>query len=145
MGFRTDMRAAALALLNGYRSSSSDKVQVYPGRPMSIYPPTAFIEAINEPTIAYFNGPRTRTPVVEIILIQGIFDNEEAANLQDAFVDDFIDYVTTNKHQAGGGTIVTIDSVEDLPNYQPDWIPNAPFYYASRLTLGGLKREQGLI
>lgn len=145
MGFRTEIRAAAYALLTGYRTASSDTVQIYPGRPMSIYPPIAFIEAINEPSIAYFNGPRTRTPGVELLLIQGIFDNEEAANLQDAFVDGFIDYVTTNKAIAGNGTIVTIDSVEDLPNYQPDWIPNAPFYYASRLTLGGLKREQGLI
>lgn len=145
MGFRQEIRAATVALLEGYRTAASAKLQIYPGRPTSIYPPTAFIESINEATIDYFQGPRRRAPSVGIILIQADFDSKDAVTQQDELVDDFIDYVTTNKHAAGGATLVTLSAVVDLPNYQPDWIVDAPFYFASRLTLEGLKLEEGLI
>jgi hypothetical protein len=146
MGFRADIRAAAVTLMTGYNTANAGALrQIYPGRPMSIYPPTGFVDAINEGAIQYTAGPRRRTPAVGIILIQGVFDSEEAVTLQDVLVDGFIDYVTVNKHAAGPSTLVTISQVDDLPNFQPDWIENAPFYFASRLTLEGLIAEGGLI
>jgi hypothetical protein len=145
MGFRQEIRAATISLLEGYRADSGSKLQIYPGRPKSIYPPTAFPESINEASILYTAGPRNRNPSVDIIWIQAEFDSEEAVTLQDAAVDDFIDWVTANSGAAGPSTLVTLSAVVDLPNYQPDWIANAPFYFASRLTLDGLKSEGGLI
>lgn len=145
MGFRQEIRAAAVALLQGYKVDSGSNLQIYPGRPLSIFPPTAFPESINESSILYTAGPRNRNPSVDIIWIQANFDSEEAVNLQDAAVDDFMDWVTAHSDAAGVSTLVTLTAVLDLPNYQPDWIPNAPFYFASRLTLEGLKSEGGLI
>jgi len=146
MGFRADLRAAAVTLLEGYKTANPDALrQIYPGRPASIYPACAFVDAINDPTILYTAGPRQRAPTVDVILIQGEFDSKEAATNQDALVDGFLDYVTANKHAAGGSTLVTVASITDLPAYQPDWITDAPFYYATRLTLEGLIQEGGLI
>lgn len=145
MGFRQEIRAAAVALLEGYRADSDSNLQIYPGRPRSLFPPTAFPLSINEASILYTAGPRNRNPSVDIIWIQAEFDSKEAVTLQDAAVDDFIDWVTAHSDAAGPRSLVTLSSVLDLPNYQPDWIPNAPFYFASRLTLEGLKSEGGLI
>lgn len=146
MGFRADIRAAAVTLMTGYSTANSGALrQIYPGRPRSIYAPTGFVDTINESSILYTAGPRNRNPSVGIILIQSEFDSEEAVTAQDALVDGFIDYVTANPHAAGARTLVTIAEVQDLPNYQPDWIADAPFYFASRLTLEGLISEGGLI
>lgn len=148
MGFRTDIRAAAVALLEGYKTATTGlKLQIYPGRPASIYPPTAFVDAINEGNILYTAGPRQRSPEVQIILIQGVFDTEEATTQQDELVDGFIDFVTANKHQAGGATLVTVTQVEDLPAYIPDWLnlETPPIFYASRVTLTGFVAEGSLI
>jgi hypothetical protein len=146
MGFRADVRAAAVSLLEGYKTANPDALQqVYPGRPGSIYPPTAFVDAVNESAIVYTVGPIIRSPVAEIILIQGLFDSKDATEQQDALVDGFLAYVRDNLHEAGGATLVTISSIVDVPNYQPDWIENAPIYYASRLSLEGLMSSGSLI
>lgn len=146
MGFRADIRAAAVDLMTDYNAANAGALrQIYPGRPRSIYPPTGFVDAINENSILYTAGPRNRNPTVGIILIQAEFDSEDAVTQQDALVDGFIDWVTANPDAAGARTLVTIAAVQDLPNYQPDWITDAPFYFASRLTLEGLISEGGLI
>lgn len=144
MGARQAARTGAKALMTGYKTSASSKVQVYGGRPSSIYPPTLFIDAINDPAIITTRGPRLRTPAVDIIAIQGIFDSEEAADNQDALIDDFLDYVRVHFDIAGAGIVVTADRVEDLPAYVPDWIENAPVYYASRVTLTFTNAQGGL-
>jgi hypothetical protein len=146
MGFRTDVRAAAYALMEGYRAANPDTLrQTYPARPASIYPPTGFVDAINESSILYTQGPIQRQPVAEIIFIAAIFDSAEAADQQDALVDGFMAYVRANYSQAGAGTLVTIASVVDIPNYQPDWIENPPIFYATRLALEGLMISGSLI
>ena len=139
MGFRADVRAAAVSLLEGYKAASGIRLQVYPGRPATISPPTGFVDAVNEASITYTQGPIIRSPIADIILIQGLFDSKDATEQQDALVDGFMAYVRANYSQAGAGSLVTISSVSDIPNFTPDWILDAPIYYATRLTLEGLK------
>lgn len=146
MGFRADQRAAAVTLMEAYSAANSRALkQVYPGRPGSLYPPCGFVDTVNDSSITYTAGPRQRNTSVDIILIQSEFDSKESVTNQDSLVDGFLDYITANFHAAGADTLLTVTSIVDLPAYQPDWIPNAPFYFASRLTLEGLKLEGGLV
>ena len=147
MGFRADMRAAAVTLLNGYKAANDGALaQVYPARPGSIYPPCAFVDLINETGTSYGAGPTQIVPSLEIILIQGLFDSKDAVEQQDELVDGFRSYVRANIHASGASTLVAQSfSASDIPNYQPDWIPDAPIYYATRVTLEGLKLEGGTI
>ena len=146
MGFRADVRAAAKDLLDSYKAAHPGTLrQVYPGRPASINPPTGFVDAINESSILYTQGPIQRSPVAEIVLIQGLFDSKDAVEQQDELVDGFIAHVRANLHQAGGATLVTIASVVDVPNFQPDWIADAPIYYATRVSLEGLMISGSLV
>lgn len=146
MGFRADQRAAAVTLMEAYSAANNRALkQVYPARPRTIYAPCGFVDSVDDSSITYTAGPRQRNTSVDIILIQGEFDSAEAVTNQDSLVDGFLDYVTANFHAAGADTLLTVSSVVDLPAYQPDWIPDAPFYFASRLTLEGLKLEGGLV
>jgi hypothetical protein len=141
MGFQSDIRAASVSLLTDYAASTTPalKLQVYPARPRSIAPPTAFVDSIREHID--FNGPTllARSPVVEMLVIHGIFDSAEAADQKDAFVDGFIEWCRTRYHQASANTLVGLSDTEDLPNYVPEWMPpeRQLVYYATRLTLEG--------
>ncbi len=140
MGFQADMRAAAVELLTDYASSDGIRLQVYPARPRSINPPTAFVDAIRE-SIEYVGIVlRQRRPVAEVIVVHGIYDSMEAADQKDAFVDGFLDWVTAEYHAAGANTTVAVSETEDLPNYVPEWMPpeRQLVYYATRITLEGL-------
>jgi hypothetical protein len=140
MGFQADVRAAAVELLTDYAANAYVRLQVYPARPRSIAPPTAFVDGIRE-SIEYVGMTlRQRRPVADVIVIHGIFDSKEAADQKDAFVDGFLDWVTTNYHAAGSNTLVAVTETEDLPNYVPEWMPPAAqlVYYATRLTMEGL-------
>jgi hypothetical protein len=139
IAFRTEMRAAVVTLLEGYAQAASVKLQVYPGRPRSVAPPTAFIDLITE-TYAYSNVTwRMRVCQVEVILLHGLFDSKEAVDQADAFSDAFLDYATDALHQAGGNTTLAIVEMTDDPTYVPDWQPPAEqrTYYATRITVEG--------
>lgn len=129
-----------MTLLTDYAASAALKMQVYPGRPRTISPPTGFVDTIRE-RITY-TGPtlRQRVPTVELVVIHGIFDSKDAADQKDAFVDGFLDWVNTRYHQAGPNTLIGATETEDDPNYVPDWLPpeQQRVYYATRLTLEGL-------
>jgi len=100
MGLQADLRAASVELLADYAANAGVKLQVYPARPRSIAPPTAFVDAIRE-SIEHI-GPtlRHRRPIAEMVVIHGIFDSKEAADPKDAFVDGFLDWAVTRYHQA---------------------------------------------
>lgn len=140
MGLQADMRAASVDLLTDYAASASVKLQVYPGRPRTIYPPTAFVDAIRE-SLDHETALTKRAPVVEMIVIHGIFDSKDAADQKDAFVDGLIEWVETRFHAAGGDAMVAISDTEDLPNYVPEWMPpeRQLVYYASRISLEGYR------
>lgn len=140
MGLQADTRAAAVALLTDYAADAGTRLQVYPGRPRSLFPPTAFVDVIRE-HIEYIGMTlRQRTPVAEVIVIHGIYDSKDATEQKDAFVDGFLDWVTARYHATGANTLVGVTDTEDLPAYVPDWMPpeEQKVYYATRVTLEGL-------
>jgi hypothetical protein len=138
--FQTLMRAAAVAFLTDYAASTMPpiKLQVYPARPRSLFPPTGFVDSLSE-RIEY-TALNQRQPTADVIVVHGLFDSKEAATQRDAFVDGFIDWSLDRIHQAHGNTTVAVTDVDDLPSYVPDWMPPAEqkTYYATRITLEGL-------
>lgn len=143
MGFQTDVRAAAMTTLDAYASAASVKLATYAGRPRSIQPPHAFVDAMRE-TIAYL-GPisKQRTVQADVVVIHGSFDSADSAAQKDAFVDGYVDYVTNNVHAAGANTTLGVVSTEDDPTFVPDWLPldQQRVYYATRITLEGFAGE----
>lgn len=138
-GLQAAVRAAAVELLADYAASAGIGLQVYPGRPRSLFPPTAFVDRIVE-TIEYPGVMlQQRTPRCEMVVIHGLFDSKDATEQKDAFVDGLLEWVTANYHAAGANTLVAVVSVEDEPAYVNDWMPPAEqrTYYATRLTLEG--------
>lgn len=140
MGLQADLRAAAATLLSDYAASAGIRLQVYPARPRSVNPPTAFVDGIRE-SIAYI-GPtlRQRQPVADVIVVHGVYDSKEAADQKDAFIDGFLDWVNTRYHAVGAATLVAVTDTADDPNYVPEWLPPEQrlVYYATRITVEGL-------
>jgi len=138
MGFQADVRAAAVSLLTDYATTESVQLQVYPARPRSIYPPTAFVDAISE-SVAYPTSLRQRRPQVTVIVVHALYDGLEAATQKDEFVDGFLDYVDARYHEAGANTMFAAVSTSDIPDWVPDWFPpdQRKTYYATEITLEG--------
>jgi hypothetical protein len=138
MGVQAEFRAAAVAFLTDYAADASVKLQVYPARPASLYPPTGFVDAISE-TLDHSTLLTRRSPSVSVIVVHGVFDSKDAADQKDAFVDGIVEWSETRYHQAGANALVAISDTEDLPNYVPDWLPpdKQLQYYATRLNLEG--------
>jgi len=143
IAFQAAMRSAAIALLDDYKAATSMKLQIYPGRPSSLNPPTAFVDRITEQLVWLNAGWPQRTIRVEILVVFGLFDSASAVAQKDAFADGFIYWVADNLDAAGPNTLVSIPSVDDEPAWTPDWRPANvtngpnPTYYATRLTLEG--------
>lgn len=140
---QASFRAAAVTLLETYATAASVKLQVYRARPASIYPPTAFVDAMGEAIV--FTGPtlRQRTPTVEVVVVHGLFDSGDTVDQRDAFVDGFTDYMAGQYHAAGANTLIGAVGFTDDPAYVPDWLPleKQRTYYATRLTLEGFATE----
>ncbi len=138
--FQTLMRKAAVDLLTEYASGANLKLQVYPGRPASLYLPSAFPDAISEETV--FTGPtqRQRTVTVNLIVLWGLFDSKEAVDQRDAFCDGFADYVTDHRDKADPHSVLAGVSFQDVPNFAPDWLlplEQQRLYYATRIAVEG--------
>ena len=105
---------------------------------MSIAPPCAFIQAINEGSIDYSASHVFRTPDVVIRIVRGTFAKADVADANDDLVDGFIAYVRDNLHAAGANTLSVITSVEDDDGWVPEWFPpeRAQPYYSTLVTLG---------
>lgn len=139
---RAAVRAAALNLLDGYKATlpASKLAQTFQARPASITPPSAFVDAINEPDITWTNAGMTRTPQVLIRFVRGSFSSGDVAEANDDLVDGFILYVRDNFHAAGANTISVITAAEDDDGWIPEWIeppPGVPAraYYSTIVTL----------
>jgi hypothetical protein len=133
------VRAASVQLLRDYAADAAVKLQVYPGRPATLYAPSAFVDRITE-VIAYV-GPdlMQRTPQAHVVVLHGLFDTAEAAAQKDAFVDGFIAWLAVRPHSAGANTLLAVVATEDIPGYTPDWVPpeRQTTYYATDITLEG--------
>lgn len=144
MSFAAATRAAAVSMLEAYKASVDIKLQIYPGRPASIYPPTAFVDRMDE-SIEYRGVVLfQRTPEVDVLVLHGEFDSLEAVTQRDAFVDGFLTWVANNVHAAGANTTIGLVAVADEPTYVPDWLPQERqrIYYGTRLTLRGYAEAQ---
>ena len=139
LSFQTALRAAAVDLLRDFRDATGTKLQVYPGRPRSIHPPTAFVDRMSESLTLFGPTDQQRRPQAEIVVIHGLFDTADTAEQKDRFVDDFIEWVLSRYHAASDNTLVAVTETADDPNFVPDWLPpeEQRTYYATRITLEG--------
>jgi hypothetical protein len=136
--FQTAMRAAAVQLLTDFKADTGLTLQIYRGRPKSIYPPCAFIDIIDEDIDASMNNLNHREVTVTVFVVHGLFDSGDTVDQRDAFVDGYIEWATDHKDQAGGQTLIAVGPTNDIPSYVPEWIQdNQRAYYASQITLRG--------
>ena len=137
---RAAARAAALALLDGYKAANTGSlVQTFQARPATINPPAAFVDSIDE-AIAYTNAGQQRATEVNVRLVRGTFSSGDVAEANDALVDGFVEYVLENKHAAGANTLILVTAVEDDDGWIPEWIAPGPgnelrAYYSTIVTL----------
>jgi hypothetical protein len=136
--FETAMRAAAVQMLQDFAQDASLKLQIYPGRPLTVNAPTAFVESMGE-DITWSPGLRQRNVRILIRIVWGLFDSAEAVRQRDYFIDNFVDWTSDNPHAAGGSTVLEPRSIEDDPNFVADWMPpeRQKSLFASTLTLEG--------
>lgn len=141
---RSSARAAAVKLLTDYAATlPAWKLQVYPGRPLSLFPPSAFVDRITESDESFTVRLNQRDVRVEVLVVHGLFDSAEAVAHADDFADEFLDWVTDRYHSAGANTLIRVSSIDDEPGWQPDWRPANreagpdKVYYATRITLEG--------
>lgn len=132
-------RAAATQFLTDYAGFAGIKLQMYPGRPRTLYPPTGFVDLITEQFTAFTEHYFQRVPSVQVIVVHGLFDSMDAVNQKDAFVDGFVQWAYENPHAAGPNTLISVSETADIPDYVPEWVPPAEqkTYYATRITLEG--------
>src|SRR5689334_19620537 len=132
-------RAGAVQLLRDYAAEANIRLQVYPARPRSINPPTAFVDVMRETLTDTTGRNRERRPVVEVLCVWGTFDSADTASQRDDFVDGFLDWVADNPYAFGANTLQEAVTVEDDPVFIPDWVApeNQKAYYATRISLEG--------
>jgi hypothetical protein len=141
MGLQAAMRAAAVTLLLDYGASAGIRAwSVTPTRPTEIRPPHAFVDTIGE-TLDHTTARTDFRFSAEVVVIHGISNPSgytDAAIQRDAFMDGFIEWAEARYHAAGANTMLGISSVDDLPNWQPDWSDTETrTFYATRILLEG--------
>lgn len=142
------MRTAALALLDAYKAANPDALkQTHHARPMSLFPPSGFVDAIVESSIDYTPAGTQRTPNVVIRFVRGTFDRGDVGDANDDLVDGFIAFVVDNRHAAGANTLSVITAAEDDDGWIPEWFPpdKQQAYYTTTVTLSGEGLFGGLI
>lgn len=134
---RAAARAGAMTLLDGYKAANPGALtQTHRARPMSLHPPAAFVDAINEGEIDYSASHTFRTPEIVIRFVRGTFARGDVSDVNDDLVDGFIAYVRDNFHAAGANTDSVVTSVEDDDGWVPDWLPETTVpYYTTLVTI----------
>lgn len=138
--FRTQMRDAAMTLLRDFSAETSVKLQLYPGRPLKLFPPAAFPDRFTSRNQGIGDELLQRNPTLYVVLLWGLFDSKDAVDQADRFLDGFEDWVAERFHAAGENTGLQVSGWQDDPNYIPDWVPPAEqrSYYATVVALEGL-------
>jgi hypothetical protein len=106
--FQTAMRAAAVQLLTDFKADMGIGLQIYPGRPRTIYPPSAFVDSIDEALTTVLGNLNDRNPTVTVVVVHGLFDSADTVAQRDAFVDAYHRMGTGSPHQAGGQTLIAV-------------------------------------
>lgn len=113
--FRADFRTALAGMLDDFRGANPTLLaQTYRARPASFHPPLAYVGLITEPRIDFTSGLRTRLLRAQLALVQGLYDNAETADRQDALADAFLDYLTARPHAVNNRSVLTALSMEDV-------------------------------
>ena len=139
-------RAAAVTLLTDCATNASVNLQVYRGRPMSIFPPTGFVDSMSDETPP-FPGTSSlyqHNRLIEVVLIWGLFDSGEAVDQRDAFVQAFHDWTRARVHSASAESLIGPRSLSDVPSFLPDWGSEAQretTYFATRILLEGFATD----
>ena len=123
-------------------ANASVRLQVYPGRPRSVAPPTGFVDSMGN-TYSPTPGAShlyTHTPTVELVFVWGTFDSKEAVDQRDAWVDAFHDWIRERRDAVSGASLIGPTELSDIPVFVPDWLPESEqrTYFATRLVLEGL-------
>lgn len=139
-------RAAAVAFLTDYAATAtglSKKMQVYRARPLTINPPTGFVDEIREAFVSTGITLHQRRPQVDVVVLFGTFDSGEAVDQKDAFVDGLADWIMARPAQAGANTLIDIVSCQDLPAFVNDWMPKEAqrSYFGTLITLEGFSEN----
>ena len=120
MGFRTDARTAFASLLAAFAADfnasapAKSKIQsTHRARPGSYRPPCLYVGEIREPRIEHTMGLRNRDMTIELVLMQGQYDNEQTADRQDVLVDAFHDWLTARPHAIGPNIVMNQVSTDD--------------------------------
>jgi hypothetical protein len=138
----TSLTANIEASLQAFKTDSGLRLQIYPGRPRTLVPPSIWQDRRSD-TINFrgvrdvnFMGHVLRT---ELVALHGLFDSAEAINQRDAFVDAFASYIRANRDTglAGPNSVLLSMVLDDVPNYVPDWVPERDqlTYFATLITL----------
>ena len=144
IAFQTALRAACVSELAKYGNSAGINLQVYPGRPVTLYPPAAFVDRIDE-TVDY-TGLVQRHPVAQVVAVWGVFDSKDATEQRDAFVDGLLNQLIDDYHAVDGATLISVTSIADDASFIPDWGSEEQrntAYYATRFNVEGLALEGG--
>ncbi len=132
-------RLAAAGYLSGVADDIGFKLQMYPGRPRTLFPPVGFIDRISAVYTSLTERTFTGLVSVQAIILFGLFDSADAAAQKDEFVDALTLWAYAHGHAAGPNTINRVSETADLPDYVPEWIPpdQQRTYYACQVTLEG--------
>ena len=137
------MRAAAVELLTDCATAASVKLQVYRGRPTSLYPPTAFVDGMHDRLDDFTENLYQHNPTIDVLCVWGLFDSGEAVDQRDAFVDAFHNYTRTRYHAASATSLIGPRQLDDLPAWVPDWMPPEKqlTYFATQIVLEGFETD----
>ncbi len=135
--FRSDVRTAMYGLLTTFNTAQSGLRQVYKARPPDFGScPCAYVGGITEPSILHDSGTRQRNLEANIVLVDELSDNEEAASRLDVLTDALLDALTAAPHAVSGLTVtqpIRIDTAElDV---------GGVFYTANVIVVSGLILE----
>lgn len=114
---QTVVRTGTVKLLTDFRASLGSQLQIYRARPRQLKPPTAYVEGITETLADITIEERQRNPRVSIRCVWGRFDDGDAVDQRDAFVDAFLDFVVDRPHAFGPNTICSAVAVADAPAF----------------------------
>jgi hypothetical protein len=136
-----DYRTAAMELIGDYITSGAiAPFQLYRGRPSAITPPTGFVDRMSDRLVDFIAPNIFQHSIgVQVVVLHGTFDSGNTVDQRDRFVDGFLDWVRTRFHAAGANTLLRIVSVDDEPDFIPEWLPpeRRLTYYGTRITLEG--------
>jgi hypothetical protein len=112
--FRAQLRAGCKTILDAYQAANPTLLlHTYDAPPESFHTPLAYVEKGVTEALRHANQIRFRTLRVNIVIVNKLIDNEQAAEEQDALVDGLIDYLTDNPSAAVSNSLLEPVLVSD--------------------------------